>query len=366
MIIQNQTRFDELESLRGLAAWLVVLFHIPKWNAILDVGIINNSYLMVDFFFVLSGFVIFYSYGTKITAKEDLFRFQFLRFARLYPVHILFLLVFLFFEIAKQFVQTKWGIESVNSSPFRENNFSAFFQQVFLVHALGPTGNSTSFNSPAWSISTEFYTYLFFGWSLIFIKAKRALFFVAVSLGSLALLGSSWAVGFEEILRCWSGFFIGCLIAQFIKHIQIQMPKYFSFLVGVSLLLFLQFKPDKQQDLWIYLFSALLIAALVLSRKGALSKWLSSPFLVGLGALSYSVYMSHAAIIWIVSQCLRLVFRKPESLMKGQMIPQLGLWETLAATLILCFFVLVVSIFVYRWIEKPLREKSRQSVLRSR
>ncbi len=88
---QNAIKIEELESIRGLAALLIVFHHIPKWNPILDTKIINNGYLMVELFFVLSGFVIFSAYANKIGDKRDLLRFQFLRFGRLYPVHLLFL-----------------------------------------------------------------------------------------------------------------------------------------------------------------------------------------------------------------------------------------------------------------------------------
>ena len=52
-------KIEELESIRGIAAFLIVFFHLPKWNPILDIGLVNNGYLMVELFFVLSGFVIF-------------------------------------------------------------------------------------------------------------------------------------------------------------------------------------------------------------------------------------------------------------------------------------------------------------------
>ena len=86
----------ELESIRGLAAVLIFFFHIPKWNPLLNIGIINNGDLVVELFFVLSGFVIYRTYENKIFNVKDLLRFQFLRFGRLYPVHFLFLLVFIF------------------------------------------------------------------------------------------------------------------------------------------------------------------------------------------------------------------------------------------------------------------------------
>lgn len=71
----SQSRIEELESIRGLASLLVVFFHIPKWNALLNIAIINNGYLMVDLFFVLSGYVIHSSYAGKIMNKINLFRF---------------------------------------------------------------------------------------------------------------------------------------------------------------------------------------------------------------------------------------------------------------------------------------------------
>jgi peptidoglycan/LPS O-acetylase OafA/YrhL len=172
-LYQSQTKIEELESIRGLAALLVVFFHIPKWNTLLDIGIINNGYLMVELFFVLSGYVIHTAYAHKITNKNDLFRFQFLRFGRLYPVHFVFLVAFIFIEIAKYIAQSKLGITSLGVQPFEKNNLTAFIQQLFLIQAIGPTGNTTTFNGPAWSISVEFYTYLIFGICVLFASKKK-------------------------------------------------------------------------------------------------------------------------------------------------------------------------------------------------
>ena len=65
----DQNKIEELESLRGIAAFLIVLFHIPKWNVIIDINLIRNGYLMVQLFFVLSGYVIYNAYSTKIKTK---------------------------------------------------------------------------------------------------------------------------------------------------------------------------------------------------------------------------------------------------------------------------------------------------------
>jgi peptidoglycan/LPS O-acetylase OafA/YrhL len=58
--------FGGLESLRGIAALMVVFYHIEWTNPLTHHLIFRNGYLMVDLFFVLSGFVICYNYGQKI------------------------------------------------------------------------------------------------------------------------------------------------------------------------------------------------------------------------------------------------------------------------------------------------------------
>ena len=204
--ISTQTRIGELESIRGLAALLVLFHHIPKWNPILDSKIINNGYVMVDLFFVLSGFVIFNAYSNKINNKFEFLRFQFLRFGRLYPVHITFLFIYVLIEIAKYYAQIKLGIQSHNTQPFRENSLVALIQQVFLLQAVGPTGNGDTFNTPAWSISVEFYTYFVFGVSILFLKSSRILVYSLLVVACLLLLASKLTFGSEKLLRCFAGF----------------------------------------------------------------------------------------------------------------------------------------------------------------
>ncbi len=56
-------RFIALDSLRGLAALAVMLFHIGDFGWLGGLDAIQHAWLLVDFFFVLSGFVIAASYG---------------------------------------------------------------------------------------------------------------------------------------------------------------------------------------------------------------------------------------------------------------------------------------------------------------
>jgi peptidoglycan/LPS O-acetylase OafA/YrhL len=85
-----------LESIRGISALVVLLFHLKdSTNSLLIHNfLILNGKIFVDFFFILSGFVIAHSYSSKIYTFIDLLKFKFKRFLRLYPLHILTLIIF--------------------------------------------------------------------------------------------------------------------------------------------------------------------------------------------------------------------------------------------------------------------------------
>lgn len=97
---------DQIRShtgLRGIAALLVVLYHIhfaaprlpfENWSPFLSRG-----YLMVDLFFILSGFIISYVYNRPDMAVMKTGNFLIKRIIRLYPLHVFCLFLFVFFKI---------------------------------------------------------------------------------------------------------------------------------------------------------------------------------------------------------------------------------------------------------------------------
>ncbi|TXT27452.1 MAG: acyltransferase 3 [Gallionellaceae bacterium] len=359
--LPTQPKIEELESIRGLAALLIVFVHIPKWNPILEIGIISNGYLMVDLFFVLSGFVMFSVYSKKIKSKTDLFRFQFLRFGRLYPVHIVFLLIFLGIEISKYIAVAKLGTPDIRSVPFGENSVTALMQQVFLLQAIGPTGNILTFNFPAWSISVEFYTYLLFGLTILLLgKIKNAVFGL-LALVAVLLLATKTTFGFEVLLRCIAGFFIGCLSAGFIDRARINISTYMPLLFAFAIIAFLQIKTTNDFDVAIFFLTAGLILSLMLSGGGILKQILNNKILTWLGLISYSMYMSHALVLWITKNIFKRLLDMPETQRAdGKWVLSLPVPEAIAGTIFTVLLVLAVSQITYSFIEKPLREKSRR------
>lgn len=93
--------FFKLESLRGLAACAVVLYHSPFNVNDAVLGLFRNAYLFVDLFFVLSGFVMAHAYADKIAAGMRFSDYMALRLGRIYPLHLVMLLVWVPYVLIK-------------------------------------------------------------------------------------------------------------------------------------------------------------------------------------------------------------------------------------------------------------------------
>lgn len=359
-----RSRIGELESIRGMAALLIVMFHAPGWNTGKEhIGIFQNGYLMVDLFFVLSGFVIYKSYGLHLNDGSAVARFQFLRWARLYPIHLFFLLFFLV----------------TLAIPWQDMKV-AFIQQVFLVQAIGPTGNAASFNYPAWSISAEFYTYLLFAliaWGAAKVGGNQKKILALVIYSAIGLLAwyslfANELYGFRDLLRCFAGFFIGCMSAALTDKVTWRWPTWIAPACFVGIGIFLEFKHNKNlfYDPFIFILTALLILALVFSSTGWFKKLLLTRPLLWLGEISYSLYMAQLACIFLCEGVLRGLHKR--FALFGQIEEGLGIHlaypVTFADGLIKYgFFIvvlLVVSSLSYYLLERPCREASRRWVHR--
>ncbi len=172
-------QINSLTSLRGIAALVVVVHHfsyytlpktgsilsvytLPKTGSILSVysNFFKNGYLWVDFFFILSGFIMTHVYIGDFSSRVNFSNYRsyiFSRFARIYPLHIFVLSLFVGLEIAKLFL--------LNNSGFTGKfNLTALFANIFLLQAFDLNCPplfwcNTYWNEPAWSISVEFIIY---------------------------------------------------------------------------------------------------------------------------------------------------------------------------------------------------------------
>ena len=156
-----------LESVRGMAAIVVVLFHYPTSSWLTSNQLVRNGPLMVDLFFVLSGFVIAMNYLNRLATGREVLKFMRKRFWRLYPLQFVTLLLLVVVEFSKFAVESKTGRISTNPA-FSVNNFEAFANHLLLTQAVYL--DHLTFNGPSWSISAEFITYMVF--ALVIFHAR--------------------------------------------------------------------------------------------------------------------------------------------------------------------------------------------------
>ena len=337
-----------------------MIFHFPGWNPLLqDIPLVRNGAAMVDVFFVLSGFVICRIYGETIRRPRDLLRFQLLRFGRLYPVHLLFLAIFLGLEAVKLALDST-GLLAAQVAAFTTNDFTMLMANLSLTHALGPDEWIGAFNGPSWTISVEFWCYLVFASLVMTLGASRKLILPAIA--ALGLINLAWPmIGNEQIIRCWAGFFLGCVAAELCRgKTGATWPAWAQVAIAAALIAWLWLKPRELEALaGVLLLTAVLIIALVNGADGPVGRILRTAPLLWLGKISYSLYMAHYLAIYVAAQ---LLMRFSPHSRGGGAIPELPLVEALAVYAVLLAAILGLSWLTWRWIEKPCRAMSRQLI----
>lgn len=300
-----------LETLRGIFALVIVLHHLKIETFIQNSKIILNGALVVDFFFVLSGFVISLNYISKINSKQDLFNFQKKRFLRLYPLHLLTLFIFIIIEIIKVIIDKYTSLE-LTYAPFDGfNNYYSLVANFFLIHGW----YGWSFNLPSWSISTEFYTYLIFGLLILFVN-KRLFSFIFLIMLSLIIFilnnsGLNFLDNFIYPTRCIYSFFIGVityLIFNKFRKYSSSLISLLFIIVSISFIYFSDyFVLNNKYIIAPILFGVTIFFITNLNKNLFLYKILSNKFTVYLGSISYGIYMIHFGMVWFFRQFSRFV-----------------------------------------------------------
>jgi hypothetical protein len=302
-------RFRVLDSWRGIAALMVALFHLNLLSAIYSLDLVRNAYLFVDFFFVLSGFVITHTYGERMDTLAGVGTFAFRRFNRLWPLHVLVIFAFVVVESAKAILAARGT--SFYAPPFTGAT-SLFALPISLLfgHAMGLT-SQLSWNPPSWSIAAEFWTYLIFAGALHLAATRlRHLRFAGEALLALLLVVSAAiliccsphrqdATYDLGLFRCLYGFLVG----HFVYRLWQVCPRaiFDSPPIEIAVLIvavaYVSFAGHSE-----YSFLApLIFAGVVLVfafEAGPVSRLLMNPVNEWLGRISYSIYMWQAFIIF--------------------------------------------------------------------
>ena len=354
----NIKRFEALDAFRGLAAIMIILFHSQFYQDIEPNIFIRNSHIFVDFFFVLSGFVMAYSYKERILNGIGFKKFALLRFARLYPLHLFTLLIWVPF-VGVKFYLYHHGVGA--NDPSEINNIFTFIQNLLLLQGFS---SSTSWNFPSWSIGVEFYTYMIF-FAVLFFSSQlsntaRYALIVSIALISYLIMLSYQGEAFvlQNMFRCVSEFFLGMLIYVFYKHLSLNISNVkVATILETGLLLLMFYFVSNMEDSNGYRHYTIVLFALIvylfsIENIGYISKLLMTAPFQHLGKISYSIYMTHAIIVLVAYKVLVYLFH----LQPGNVIdlPKGVVSEySLLVNVFLIFIVIGLSTLTYKYIEIP-------------
>jgi peptidoglycan/LPS O-acetylase OafA/YrhL len=303
--------------MRGIAALWVVLYHyasqyLPAIHADRYTHLLDKGYLAVDLFFMLSGFVLTHVYWRAFTepVRGSYWKFLLARIARLYPLHLFVLSLFLATALTSEAVQ--YATTGTFAAIAIEGARSVTALMANLLMLQGLKASELSWNYPAWSISVEFIAYLGFPFALPWIwraraSSKIALAFVLVAaLGWLAYLThddfDQWD-GLLTLLRCIPEFLIGTLLyAAFSARswTVLAIKDWIPIAIVSVLLLLLHLGIADLAVILLFPFAILTAVA----NKGRVSKVLNAAPLVWLGEISYSLYLFHGLVQFVTTKLL--------------------------------------------------------------
>jgi peptidoglycan/LPS O-acetylase OafA/YrhL len=338
---------DALTSLRFFAALAVVFYHSGAGFAAssriaptIVENILNNGWLGVPFFFILSGFILTYAHADMRFDQVQLGRFFVARFSRLYPVYILALLICI---------------------PFVDHfSFATDWFQFFLLQTWFPNSGATDWNFVAWTLSVELLFYVVFPFAFVFFRRLSTPLLlgglcVAIGLLLLIWLNMTPRLGDGEVEAF-----------GFVFHIPVPFLRLPEFVYGMILgTLFLRNKFMHSnltpyvasfiiviasgsstypaiQTVVLLAFGPLIISLAAASKGNVIRKCLENRILVILGGSSYTLYL------------LQFPMRK-----------YIALWvpEHLAiyARLVFAPALICISVFVFFCYEGPMRKLLRRA-----
>lgn len=358
-------RYRVLDAWRGICALLVAFFHIPVAHGWQTASAFYNLQLFVDFFFVLSGFVICHAYGQRLQTDRDFAGFMIRRFGRVWPLHAAIIAAFFVLEVLKVAAGSFMPLP-LDGAPFTNNHTwitllsNLLMTQAFNLHGM------TSWNDPAWSIGVEFYTYAVFAAVILTVGRRNSAFglMAALGLAGVVAFSSTWLLTTHDFgfFRCVYGFFIGCLVYDFSRTpFAERLSGTAAEIVSiVALMLFIAATGKNASSLAAPLMFAVIVAVFA-TERGAVSRALLSAPAQALGLWSYSIYMVHMLVISVLKIALTVTAKVGHTGLKATAVEPTKLWSFgnafADASLIAVYLglVLLLARFTYAHIEAPAR-----------
>ncbi|WP_150287649.1 acyltransferase family protein [Rhabdaerophilum calidifontis] len=357
-------RFEALDGWRGIAALAIAFYHAPFAHGLRALAGWKNFELFVDFFFVLSGFVICHAWGARLTRPGAVRDFALRRFWRIWPLHFAILLAFLAIELAKAGAGLVVALP-LEDAPFTgSRSWEALLSNIVMAQALNLHG-TTTWNGPAWSISVEFWTYLLFAGAMLAFRRPDARIFLAIALlgaAGLALLSPIWLFATHDfgLPRAIYGFFLGAATYRLARSERFEIGAGAGTELA-AIVLIIAFLSSTGMN-WTSLMAPPVFAMVILvfaEGRGFVTRLLESAPVQALGRWSYSIYLVHALLYYAVRLALvfaEKVLRLPLTATGAGNERVFTLGSGLAdAVAILTLLVATIALarLGYRYIERP-------------
>ncbi|MBO9711398.1 acyltransferase [Sphingomonas sp.] len=332
-----------LTGARGIAAWLVVLFHLRFMMQGVGgpAGPLSYGYLAVDFFFVLSGFVIWLTYADRLRAQGLAGAPDFLRrrVARVWPLHLFMLAIALVYALA---------LASLDRADWAQYPPAELPLHILLLQNWGFTPDRLTWNVPAWSISCELAAYLLFPLLVIAVDWRRlpTPVLLAAMLGFAAALHAIFAFNRATVLgqaltsigvlRCLGEFALGTIVCALWDRWRGRpaLPALGALVVMAALpAAWLTGLLPQTAALPLAFAALVLLLALTSGMRGNVLEWTPVHYL---GEISYATYLGH----WMLWMGYKLAFIHAHEMSWLQF----GLFVVL---------VLLASAGLYHRIERP-------------
>ena len=275
-------------AIRGIAALCVVAFHGMVGSAGKEYtdnpiqNFFSTSFIFVDFFFILSGFIMFENYGKKITGPNItamIMRYWKKRLLKILPNYYFWLVV----AAALSILSWEYFGDQTESNQCLKNSF---IKHLFLAQNL--IISCYYFNLPLWSIAVEMIAYLIFPMIILLRIGWHFTLLIGVSLNAI-LFASSETIdiieGYSSVLRCLAGFLCGVAAAMIaFRNVPdiVQSTLVVVLIAAVSL--------NYQVIALCLMF---VITATTAQNSGLLAKIskMKIPYLIGRS--SFSIYLAH-------------------------------------------------------------------------
>lgn len=347
-------KFKLLHVYRGIAAILVALFHLTlvydqRFHYQVFFNIFKGGFVGVDFLFVLSGFILFWSYRHDFKNIKKVKNYFIKRFIRVYPPYwAVILIITLIYTIIGKNIMKSFGMDI----PYILKTITLFPQWPVMI-------------APVWSLSYEIFFYILLGCCLMWLTKKQTLVFFLLYI--VLLMGINFFLRLPPFYIPLDHFMLEFLFGALAGHIASQKEKgsnlfiylfFYLIIFTIISIWFIYYIFDFGSAWPAYIrpftfgipFALLSLCSVWIEKRQPLNiPWL---FLFG-GDISYPLFLIHATLISFIA-----IFLSDYLKVSNQVAIGLSVFPIILITIL-------TSWLFHNYIEKPLLLFTRRLLLRN-